>query len=96
MTIALTDEAERMIQEFMSSGKYVSESEVVKEALSALTERVASSRSPRTPPTDSQVRRIGEMIDEMMKDIPEEALAKMPVDGSEQHDHYIYGTPKRT
>lgn len=26
---------------------------------------------------------------------PPEELAKLPPDGAEQHDHYIYGTPKR-
>jgi uncharacterized protein (UPF0218 family) len=29
-------------------------------------------------------------------EIPEEDLARLPVDGAAQHDHYIYGTPKRT
>lgn len=26
--------------------------------------------------------------------LPEEEAARLPVDGSYQHDHYIYGTPK--
>lgn len=29
------------------------------------------------------------------ENIPEDVLAQMPTDGAEQHDHYIYGTPKR-
>ncbi len=29
------------------------------------------------------------------KEIPDEVWEQMPVDGSEQHDHYIYGSPKR-
>lgn len=28
-------------------------------------------------------------------DAPSEELAKLPVDGASQHDHYIYGLPKR-
>ena len=28
-------------------------------------------------------------------DIPDEELDRLPVDGATQHDHYIYGTPKR-
>jgi AF2212-like protein len=28
--------------------------------------------------------------------LPEDVLAKLPRDGASQHDHYIYGTPKRT
>ena len=31
----------------------------------------------------------------MTGDIPEEEFLKLPADGAEQHDHYIYGTPKR-
>jgi predicted DNA-binding antitoxin AbrB/MazE fold protein len=29
------------------------------------------------------------------KALPEEVLARLPRDGASQHDHYIYGTPKR-
>ena len=31
----------------------------------------------------------------LMADMPPEELAKSPTDGASQHDHYIYGTPKR-
>ena len=37
---------------------------------------------------------IGEIIDELMSDLPDEVLDRLPVDGATQHDHYIYGTPK--
>jgi hypothetical protein len=30
-----------------------------------------------------------------MRKLPEEELRKLPHDGAEQHDHYIYGTPKK-
>ena len=30
-----------------------------------------------------------------MSDVPDEVLDRLPVDGAAQHDHYIYGTPKR-
>jgi hypothetical protein len=30
-----------------------------------------------------------------MKDVPPEVMATMPKDGASQHDHYIYGWPKR-
>jgi len=28
--------------------------------------------------------------------LPPEVLDRLPADGAAQHDHYIYGTPKRT
>jgi hypothetical protein len=39
---------------------------------------------------------IWEVAGELRKSIPAEEWAKLPVDGAAQHDHYIYGTPKRT
>ena len=38
---------------------------------------------------------IWEVFQEITASIPDEEWAKLPVDGAEQHDHYIYGTPKR-
>ena len=43
----------------------------------------------------SLARPIWEEIVENMKDVPEEVMAAMPNDGASQHDHYIYGWPKR-
>ncbi|MBP0021463.1 MAG: hypothetical protein J7647_28395 [Cyanobacteria bacterium SBLK] len=37
-----------------------------------------------------------ELFDELTENIPQEVLAKLPTDSAEQHDRYIYGTPKRT
>ena len=38
---------------------------------------------------------ISEIIAEIMADVPPEVLAQLPKDGASQHDHYIYGWPKR-
>ena len=38
---------------------------------------------------------IWEQFIEAFQDVPEEELERLPVDGAAQHDHYIYGTPKR-
>lgn len=37
-----------------------------------------------------------EMWQPHLAKIPQEEFDRMPIDGSEQHDHYLYGTPKRT
>src|SRR5262245_56905242 len=39
-------------------------------------------------------KRLGEMAADLLQAVPEEDFACLPVDGAEQHDHYIYGTPK--
>lgn len=38
---------------------------------------------------------IWEVAEELFGAIPDEELAQLPTDGAAQHDHYIYGTPKR-
>lgn len=32
---------------------------------------------------------------EEMRKVPEEVMATMPKDGASQHDHYLYGWPKK-
>ena len=44
--------------------------------------------APKRPP-------IWERIIAMTADAPPEELAKVPTDSAAQHDHYLYGTPKR-
>lgn len=38
---------------------------------------------------------IWERIAALTDDAPPEEFAKPPTDGASQHDHYVYGTPKR-
>ena len=46
-------------------------------------------------PAPSARRHIGEVIQERMKKVHPEIMASMPKDGASEHDHYIYGLPKR-
>jgi hypothetical protein len=50
-------------------------------------------RSKHNPETRKPIWQIAQDI--IMADVPPEIIAKLPADGAEQHDHYIYGTPKR-
>jgi hypothetical protein len=45
--------------------------------------------------TSSRRRHISEVIRHNMRDVPPEILEQLPTDGASQHDHYIYGLPKR-
>ena len=38
---------------------------------------------------------IWEAIDDIMRRVPEEVLNRLPTDGAEQHDHYLYDSPKK-
>jgi hypothetical protein len=38
---------------------------------------------------------IWEIISEIMRDVPEAALSRLPADGAERHDDYLYGTHEK-
>jgi hypothetical protein len=38
---------------------------------------------------------VAEIVLSCMRSVPLEEMAKMPSDGASQHDHYIYGWPKK-
>ena len=75
------------------------------EALQGLQDQVqrhrengtATERATATHATESHDARppIWEAFIEASLDIPDEELDRLPTDGAAQHDHYIYGTPKR-
>lgn len=41
------------------------------------------------------VRPLWETVQEISSQVPLEEWEKLPADGAEQHDHYLYGSPKR-
>lgn len=49
----------------------------------------------REPPAERPLQTAAEIILASMRDVPPEIMATMPTDGASQHDHYIYGWPKR-
>ncbi len=48
----------------------------------------------KTEPQHPQ-KSLWQVMDEASDGIPAEERDNMPSDGSYQHDHYLYGTPKR-
>ena len=84
---------EEFIQRALAQGTYRSEAELVADALRLLRER-HQSREGRPDNGAPQVP-IWEAFENSLKEIPEEELDRLPPDAAEQHDHYIYGTPKR-
>ena len=46
-------------------------------------------------PGERPKQTIWEKIREHSKDVPDEVWEQIPADGAEQHDHYLYGTPKK-
>jgi hypothetical protein len=62
--------------------------------LEAWLKQLAGTGEQDTP--DAQpLRTAADIVLEHFRDIPPEIMATMPNDGASQHDHYIYGWPKR-
>ena len=60
----------------------------------ALVDEMLKEDEKSSPPEN--VRPIWEIITELSAQVPMEEWEKLPSDGAEQHDHYLYGSPKRT
>jgi hypothetical protein len=58
----------------------------------------SSSAVPR-PGSDTRTARsektIWGVLDDIWAEVPDEELRKLPTDLAAQHDHYIYGLPKK-
>jgi Arc/MetJ-type ribon-helix-helix transcriptional regulator len=94
MNVPLSENWQRFVREEVRSGRFPSEAAVLEEAL-ALLEQREHGRVRQQTTNGTGPRPIGEIIDELMGDVPAEVLDRLPADGAEQHDHYAYGTPKR-
>jgi hypothetical protein len=75
----------------VAQSKGVSMDALVREAL----ERILAD-APDQPVPKLESPPIWELILDNMKDVPPEEFAKLPRDGAREHDHYLYGHPKRT
>jgi hypothetical protein len=65
----------------------------LKSVWSRLTDRLK--RQPAIAAAEVPHQPIWQIAEEIRAGIPPEDLARLPKDGAAQHDHYIYGTPKR-
>ena len=106
-TFALTPEQQHLLVVLaQETGKPIPA--LLAEALDALQAHVQAAQVPQqgtrgpgkqTAPAPSprpKKKHIWDVAAELVAEIPAEDLACLPVDGAAQHDHYIYGTPKRT
>jgi hypothetical protein len=82
LTIKLSDEQATVLE-----AKAAAEGLSVEQWIQKLAEPNAPIREP--------LRHIADIILENMEDVPHEIMAAMPKDGASQHDHYIYGWPKK-
>lgn len=82
LTLKLSDEQATVLQ-----AKAAAEGLSLEAWIEKLAEPQPAAMRPR--------RHISEIIRENMSRVPAEIMDAMPADGASQHDHYIYGWPKR-
>ena len=99
MQIHLPASLERSLLVGVQRGQFASVDDAIAEAVRLLLQKFPSEAGPQLTGSDEPTapghKPIWEVFEEITASIPEEEWAKLPDDGAEQHDHYIYGTPKR-
>ena len=106
MTIQLPQEVELSIEAAVHRGRFRSVNDAMDKAARLLLRELAleleqerqeeKTNQAASPTPENALRKpIWERAAELRESIPAEEWAKLPVDGASQHDHYIYGTPKR-
>jgi hypothetical protein len=81
---------EKLIQEIEQTPDVI-----IEEVLNFLLFTKSRYQDKTTQNNAQNSRPIWELADEIVAQIPEDILNQLPTDGAAQHDHYLYGTPKR-
>lgn len=96
MNIQLPEDLVQSVDDEVQKGHFASKDDLV---AAAVREFLHQRRQQMPPPEPREFppdyKPIWEIADEIYRSLPEEEWAKLPTDGSEQLDHYIYGSPKR-
>lgn len=99
MQINLPAHLERSLLIEVQSGRFASVDDAIAEAVRLFLQAAPEESGPGSAGAGELAepghKPIWEVFEEITASIPEEEWAKLPTDGAEQHDHYIYGIPKR-
>jgi antitoxin ParD1/3/4 len=90
MKISLSPDLERLIAEKVSSGRYRSADEVVREGLELLQDR---ENETRRPPSNGKPN-LAAAFESIASDVPDQDWESIPADLSKNLDHYLYGGQK--
>jgi len=90
MKISLSPDVERLIAEKVSSGRYQSADEVVREGLELLQQREKDAHLPSSNGTAN----LAAAFERIAGDVPGPDWEGLPPDLSKNLDHYLYGRQK--
>ncbi len=75
----------------LAHAKGVSTDTLVREAV----DKILADAPGQTDTAKRESRPIWDVILDNMQDVPRAEFARLPKDGASEHDHYLYGHPKR-
>lgn len=93
MQIEIAPETERLVREEISSGHFRSVDDLIKAGVEAWREKNAP--SSELDLSNEQTEPFWKTFTQRVHSVPGEVLELLPEDGASEHDHYLYGTPKR-
>ena len=96
MPISLPPDLDARIQQKVAGAGYRSPDEVIRKALDALDAREQQESPPLANGKKGPAVPLWQRFQDAVRFIPEEELATLPPDGASEHDHYLYGIPKRS
>ncbi|HLN27358.1 MAG TPA: type II toxin-antitoxin system ParD family antitoxin [Gemmataceae bacterium] len=101
MTVHLPEELEQYVRMQVQSGFFASEEEVISAAVRLLRQKEASDSersvdASKASATKDAREPAWKRVLDIMNRVPDKDYDRIPSDGSEQLDHYIYGGSKRT
>lgn len=96
MPISLPPDLDARIQQKVTGAGYRTPDEVIRKALDALDAKEQQEVLPAGKEKKQPTVPVWQRFQNAVRSIPEEELASLPPDGASEHDHYLYGIPKRS
>ncbi len=107
MKLSFSLETERLIEEKISSGRYQSADEVVRECLKLLDERdnggppapaekAATEQAEPSADAAGKVTDLVELFESIAAEVPDSVWETVPRDLAQNHEHYLYGSKKQS
>lgn len=98
MKLSLSPDTERLIEEKISSGRYHSADEVVRESLKLLETRDEASPSefPEEAEKTENASDLVTIFEGIAAEVPDAVWETLPRDLAQNHEHYLYGSSKQS
>ena len=96
MPVSLPQDLDERIQQKVIQAGYRTPDEVIRKALDALDAQEQQQVRQRGRVRKKAAIPVWQRFQNAASSIPGEELALLPQDGASEHDHYLYGIPKRS